>query len=246
MSEMLATTEHQFDQMHQRFMEAERIWKEEFTSLADRLNEQQRVLPYALLYKVFSSVTFGELVNSCAHSQIFGAVMEALEMVKEDYLDVDVAQSRYGYSVGANDRADMELAWAILNPPPQFRVVDSLINHDGLVTSRELPHSGVDADEDYARLAIDEGWVSRIDPRRMGLIQEPVVDPNLAGSSGGVLACPSRTEGRVIPPAVLAPSVPPPNVITCRRQPPEEALDAMEEDAAPIRNEVFNISLGES
>lgn len=40
MSETLASTEHQFNQMHRRFEEAGRIWREEFTALADCLNEQ--------------------------------------------------------------------------------------------------------------------------------------------------------------------------------------------------------------
>lgn len=44
---------------------------------------------------------------------------------------------QYGYSAEGNDRANRDLAWAILNPP-HFPVVDALINHDGLVTPWEL------------------------------------------------------------------------------------------------------------
>lgn len=132
MSKTLATTEHQFDLMYQRFEEAERIWRGELTVLADRLNEQQRVLPYTPLHKLFTLMTFGEFVNNCAKAQIEGAVTEALEMVNEDYPEVDIAQAKYGYSAGANDRADRDLTWVILNPP-RFPVVDALINHEGLV-----------------------------------------------------------------------------------------------------------------
>lgn len=47
----------------------------------------------------------------------------------------------------------------------------------------------------------------------MGLIQEPVVDPNVASSSGEALADPSRTGDRIIPP-VVATAVPlSPNII---------------------------------
>lgn len=88
---------------------------------------------------------------------------EALEMVKEDFPDVDVLQAKYGYLAGANDRANRDLAWAILNLP-RFRVVDALINHDNLVTPWELLYLSVDADEDYAQLEVEEGWISRIDP----------------------------------------------------------------------------------
>lgn len=35
---------------------------------------------------------------------------ETLEMIKEDFPYVDVAQSKYGYFLGANDRANWELA----------------------------------------------------------------------------------------------------------------------------------------
>lgn len=87
----LVTTEHQFYQIHSRFEEVERIWREEFTTLANRLNEQQRILSYTLAYKLFGLLTFGEFINSCAKAQINGVVIEALEMVKDDYLDVDVA-----------------------------------------------------------------------------------------------------------------------------------------------------------
>lgn len=46
--------------------ETKRIWREKFTNLADCLNEQQHVLPYTLLYKLFTFQTFGEFVNACA------------------------------------------------------------------------------------------------------------------------------------------------------------------------------------
>lgn len=41
LGETLVRTEQQFVQMHSQFEEAERIWKEEFMMLADRLNEHQ-------------------------------------------------------------------------------------------------------------------------------------------------------------------------------------------------------------
>lgn len=97
LGETLVTTKHQFFQMHQRFEEAERIWREEYTILADRLNEQQCILPYTLIYKLFTSQNFGDFINACAKAQIDGAVMETLEMVKEDCPNVNVAQSKYGY-----------------------------------------------------------------------------------------------------------------------------------------------------
>lgn len=186
-------------------------------------------------------------MNAFAKAQIEGTMIEVLEMVKDDFPSVDVAQSKYGYSPGMNDRADRDLAWA---NPSRFSVVDALINHDGLVTLWELLQSTVDADEDYARLAAEKGWESRIDPTRMGLIQEPMVDPNIASSSKWVLSGPSRTRGCIIPPVVPAAGLPPPNVIARRRQPPEEALDVMDEDmvspsdsrSALPQNQVINLS----
>lgn len=136
-SETIASTEHQFDQMHHRFEEAEHIWREEFTALADHLNEQQRVLPYTWLYKLFTSSTFGEFMNACVKAQIKGAVTEALEMIKEDFPEVDVLQAKYGYSAGENDRVDRDLAWIIMNPP-RFPMVDALIYHDSLIFPWEL------------------------------------------------------------------------------------------------------------
>lgn len=41
LGETLATTEHQFFKMHSWFEEVESMWREKFTMLADRLNEQQ-------------------------------------------------------------------------------------------------------------------------------------------------------------------------------------------------------------
>lgn len=142
--------------MHQWFEEAERIWKEEFTNLADRLNEQQQILPYTMAYKLFTSQTFQDFINSCTKAQIDGTVTEALEMVKEDYPKINVEQSTYGYQLGANDRADKDLAWTILNPP-RFPVLDYLLNHNKLITPWELLDSTVDADENYSRLRAEEG-----------------------------------------------------------------------------------------
>lgn len=90
-------------------------------------------------------------------------------MVTKDYSEVDVTQSRYGYRQGANDWANKDLAWAVLNPP-RFSVLDFLVKHDGLVTPWELLHSTIDDDEDYARLITNEGWELTIDPRSMGFI----------------------------------------------------------------------------
>lgn len=62
-----------------------------------------------------------------------GTVNEALEMVKKDYPEINVAQSKYRYWLGANDKANKDLVWAVLNPS-RFLVLDSLIEHNGLVT----------------------------------------------------------------------------------------------------------------
>lgn len=55
-------------------------------------------------------------------------------MVKEDYLEIDVTQSKYGFQLGANDRADKDLVWAVLNPS-RFPVLDFLIEHDIFFTT---------------------------------------------------------------------------------------------------------------
>lgn len=68
--------------------------------MANRLNEQQHVLLYNMAYKLFASQTFRDFINLCAKAQIDNAVFEALEMVKKDYLEVNVAQSKYGYRQG--------------------------------------------------------------------------------------------------------------------------------------------------
>lgn len=106
----MANTEHILFKMHSHFQEAEQLWKNEFTLLADHLNEQQRVLSHTLAYKLISSCTFGDLINSCAKAHINKVVTEKLEMVKYDYPDVNVAQSKYGYKAEANDRVDKDLA----------------------------------------------------------------------------------------------------------------------------------------
>lgn len=51
----MVSTKHHFFKMHQHFVEVKRIWTEEFTNLADRLNEQRRVLSYTMAYKLFTS-----------------------------------------------------------------------------------------------------------------------------------------------------------------------------------------------
>lgn len=129
---------------------------------------------------------FRDFIYSFAKAQIDGAMTKVLEMVKEDHPEVDVAQSKYGYRLGANDMVDKELAWAVLNSP-KFPILDFLAEHDGLVTHWELLHSSVDVAEDYVRLKAEEGWESMIDRRRFSLIQESVVDPSVASSSGRVL-----------------------------------------------------------
>lgn len=60
------------------------------------MNEQQLVLSYTLAYKLFGSYTFGDFINSCVKAHIDGAVIEALEMVNNDYLDINVGQLKYG------------------------------------------------------------------------------------------------------------------------------------------------------
>lgn len=86
------------------------MWKEEFTVLAGRLNEHHHILPYTLAFKLLGSFTFGDFINVCAKAQIDVAMTDALEMVKDNYPYVNVAQSKYGYKLGAKDRADKELA----------------------------------------------------------------------------------------------------------------------------------------
>lgn len=113
--------------------------------LVDRLNEQQWVFPYILTYKLFSSRTFGEFINSCMKAQIDGAVIEALKMVKDDYSDVNVAQSMYENKTDANDLVDNNLVWAMFNPP-RFPTLDFLVYCDGLVTLWELLQNEVDVD----------------------------------------------------------------------------------------------------
>lgn len=83
--------------MHQQFEESEWIRRTEFTNLANRLNEQQYVFPYTMVYKLFRSQTFEDYIYSCTKAQIDSAVIEALQMVKEDYPCVSVAQSKYRY-----------------------------------------------------------------------------------------------------------------------------------------------------
>lgn len=73
-----------------------------------------------------------------------------MEMVKDDFLGVDVAQSKYGYSPRANDRADRDLAWTIGRTIGL--IVDFLVKHDSLVTLWELLQFSVDVDEYYAPL----------------------------------------------------------------------------------------------
>lgn len=57
-----------------------------------------------MAFKLFGSLTFSDFINSNAKAQIDGVVTEALEMVKDDYSDVDVVESKYGYKQGENDR----------------------------------------------------------------------------------------------------------------------------------------------
>lgn len=87
-----------FFQMHQRFEEVERIWREEFTILVNHLKEQQCALPCTLAYKLFTK------------AQLDSTVTEALEIVKENYSKVDMSQSKYRYRQEANDRANKDLA----------------------------------------------------------------------------------------------------------------------------------------
>lgn len=68
--------------------------------MTDRLNEQQRVLPYTMVYKLFTSQIFGDFINSYAKAQIDSTVTKALEMVKEYYPKINVEQSKYGYRQG--------------------------------------------------------------------------------------------------------------------------------------------------
>lgn len=74
-------------------------------------------------------------------------------MVKEDFPDVAVAQSKYRYS----HRLVIRRKGLSLGDikPSLIPVVDALINYDGLVTPWELLQSTIDADEDYACLAAE-------------------------------------------------------------------------------------------
>lgn len=65
-------------------------------ALVDCPNEQQWVPPYTLAYNLFDFYMFGDFINSCAKAQIDDVVIEALEMVKDEYLNVNVAQWKYG------------------------------------------------------------------------------------------------------------------------------------------------------
>lgn len=136
--------------------------------------------------------------------------------------------------------------------PPKFSMLDFLAEHKGLVIHWELLYSSVDADEDYAQLKAEEVWESTIDPHHMGLILEPVVDPNVESSSSAVFSVPSRTRGRIVPPVVPVASPLPPNVIAHHHQPPEDPKDVMDIDteqwhgliplSPPAHNEVIDVS----
>lgn len=91
MTETFAKTKHILFELHSQFEEAMKIWKKEFTLLVDRINEQERVLPYTFVYKLLVFSKFRDFINVYASSIVDGAFTEALEMVKEDYLDVNIA-----------------------------------------------------------------------------------------------------------------------------------------------------------
>lgn len=80
--------------------------------------------------------------------------------------------------VGLSDLTNKDLALSILNTP-HFPVLDFIVFHNSLVTPWKLLGYTVDEDEDYRSLQIERGLEFAINPRRLGLIQEPVVDPNL-------------------------------------------------------------------
>lgn len=80
------------------------------------------------------------------------------------------------YKVNANDRADKDLAWVVLNLP-RVPVLDFLVRHDDLGTHWELLECTIEEDTIYKRLKAEEGWESIIDPLRLGFIQEPTMDP---------------------------------------------------------------------
>lgn len=105
-------------------------------------------------------------------------------MVKEDYLNVNVAQVKYVYHENSQYRANMDLALTVLSAH-QFPLLDFLAFKEGLVTSWELLGCMVYEDEDYKRLGIEKWLELTVDPRCLGLINELVIDPNVASSSLG-------------------------------------------------------------
>lgn len=91
-------------------------------------------------------------------------------------------------------------------------------------------------DGNYARLKVEKGWESAIDPHRMCLIRKPVVDPNVASSFGGPLAGPSRTSGPIVPSVVPTTGSLPRAIIARRRQPleDEEIKDSTEQQTGLV------------
>lgn len=75
-------------------------------------------------------------------------ITEALEKVKTNYKEVNVAQRRYGYSQGSRERAaDRDLVLAVLNAP-RFLVLDVIVESPRLLSMREILDCQVDVDND--------------------------------------------------------------------------------------------------
>lgn len=50
-----------------------------------------------VVQKLFMSATFDDFIKKCSAIMVDAEIIKALEKVKSDYKDVNVAQQKYGY-----------------------------------------------------------------------------------------------------------------------------------------------------
>lgn len=83
-----------------KFDEADKIWREKVDKLLDHLKAQQRGMTYMVIQKLFLFATFWEFINKCSATMVDAVITEALEKVKSDCQDVNVAQREVQLLVG--------------------------------------------------------------------------------------------------------------------------------------------------
>lgn len=128
----------------------EEALKVEKTSRAQVISSQGSLMQ-ATVYKLLRTNVFGEYVNAYGSAINPLATTETIELISQDFPDMDIKKSDYRYDKAAKEQSGWHMAEAMLRVS-SFPLLDSLKSNDRILSPKEILKSEVDEDSMFMDL----------------------------------------------------------------------------------------------